>query len=225
MFDYPDTPYTFLMTCKGSEMTHSPELNKFTAAYRPVICAILAGKAGSRRMLPDCDIDDLAQEVLLRLLRSFQKGLYDPGEQRKKRFRNYLFKAVQNRWIDYIRKAKRECARRGEMDSRSSENLPAPSPEELEECAERIERDTEIFFMALNAVLKKSKISEKSKAVYIMLCGEGKPVDEVAAHFGMPANTVIQIKSRINQAIRRAYSLEEFRMLLRDLRSGGRRPT
>ena len=54
---------------------------------------------------------------------------------------------------------------------------------------------------AVEHVLTKTALSEKSKAIYRAYVLEERPIEEVAAEFGVPNNTVSQTKTRVARMI------------------------
>lgn len=54
---------------------------------------------------------------------------------------------------------------------------------------------------AVEHVLTKTALSEKSKAIYHAYVLEERPIEEVAAAFGVPNNTVSQTKTRVARMI------------------------
>ena len=54
---------------------------------------------------------------------------------------------------------------------------------------------------AVEHVLTKTALSEKSKAIYRAYVLEERPIEEVAAAFGVPNNTVSQTKTRVARMI------------------------
>lgn len=212
MTDYPNTPHTYLMDCQGRELLDSPKWQAFYQAYRPVIGQILKLHA-ERRNIAFSELEDLTQDVFLRLIRCFHMGSYT---RKKGRFRNYLFILIRNLVIDHCLTRQREERRRsfvGDNNWEESTKSPMPSPAEI---LENADFEAEALQALFDRVFKHSRLSEKSKAIYIMLCGEGLPAGEVAAHFGISRNAVSQVKRRVNQALAAA---------LKDRQSALHRPT
>ena len=58
-----------------------------------------------------------------------------------------------------------------------------------------------ILESAMDHVLNKTALSQRDRAVYREYVQEGRPIEEVAAKYGISRNFVSQIKTRINRRI------------------------
>ena len=97
--------------CQGSSQE---SWARFADLYTPLICYW-----GRRAGLPENDVLDLAQEVLLQLIRKLPEFRYDSNQS----FRGWLRTVTRNKWLEKRRKASLPvCAEPSALDSVSVEN-------------------------------------------------------------------------------------------------------
>ena len=139
----------------------------------------------------------MAQDVLLKLVDVFRNGAYTPE---KGRFRAYLAaitrRVVINRW----QKAQaRAAGRHVSLDDAESPLELAVPPEaaELLDAKWRLAQHT----AAVEHVLTRTALAQKSKDIYRAYVLEEKPIGEVAKAFGVSRNVVSQVKTRVDAMI------------------------
>jgi len=192
MSAFPDTPVTLLARLI-SERTGSAAIDweRFFELYRPVI-EKFAAFAGAGR-----DAEDVSQDVFIRLVDVFRKSAYDPE---RGSFRSFLATMIRhevvNRWhMGQVRAADRQVS----IDCEEHPiDLATPSETEaILDAKWHLARHA----AAVEHVLTKTALAERSKAIYRAYVLEERPIGEVAAAFGVPNNTVSQVKTRVERMI------------------------
>lgn len=188
----PDTPVT-LIARMAAQVTGEDEAGwvRFFHLYQPVI-RHFARAAGEKS-----DEEDVAQDVLLKLVDIFRTGTYTPE---KGRFRAYLAaitrRVVINRW----QKAQaRAAGRHVSLDDADAPLELAVPPEAaaILDAKWRLAQHT----AAVEHVLTRTALAQKSKDIYRAYVLEEKPIGEVAKAFGVSRNTVSQVKTRVEAMI------------------------
>ena len=196
----PDTPVT-LIARMAAQVTGEDEATwvQFFELYQPVI-RHFAEFAGARS-----DADDVVQDVLLKLVDVFRSGAYRPE---KGRFRAFLATITRREVINRWQKAQARAADRHVSLNRTAAQEIAVPPEaaEILDAKWRLAQHA----AAVEHVLTRTALAQKSKDVYRAYMLEEKPIGEVAKAFGIPRNTVSQIKTRVDAMI------ADFEAMLRD---------
>ena len=193
----PDTPVT-LIARMAAQVTGEDEAGwvRFFHLYQPVI-RHFARAAGEKS-----DEEDVAQDVLLKLVDIFRTGAYTPE---KGRFRAYLAaitrRVVINRW----QKAQARAA--GMHVPIDDVELAVPP-----EAAAMLDAKWRLAqrAAAIEHVLTRTALAQKSKAVYRAYVLKERPIGEVAKAFGVSRNVVSQVKTRVDAMI------ADFESMLRD---------
>ena len=197
MSKIPDTPVT-LIARMAAQITGEDEAVwvKFFDLYQPVI-RHFAEYAGAKS-----DTDDVVQDVLVKLVDVFRSGAYRPE---RGHFRSFLATITRREVINRWQKAQARAA--GIHVPIDDVELAVP-PEaaamldakwRLAQCAAAIEH-----------VLTRTALAQKSKAVYRAYVLEERPIGEVAKAFGVSRNVVSQVKTRVDAMI------ADFESMLRD---------
>ena len=196
----PETPVT-LIARMAAQVTGEDEATwvKFFELYQPVI-RHFAEFAGARS-----DADDVVQDVLLKLVDVFRSGAYRPE---KGRFRAFLATITRREVINRWQKAQVRAADRHVSLNRTAAQEIAVQPEEaaILDAKWRLAQHA----AAVEHVLTRTALAQKSKDVYRAYVLEEKPIGEVARAFGVSRNVVSQIKTRVDAMI------ADFEALLRD---------
>ena len=186
----PDTPAT-LMARMAASLTGESESSwvRFFTLYQPVIrrFAEYAGAKG--------DSEDVAQDVLVKLVSILREGRYHPE---KGRFRSYLAAITRREVINRWHKAQARAADRIVSLDDADSPVEAVVPSETEAVLDakwRLARHD----AALEHVLTKTALAAKTKEIYRAYAVEGRPIDEVASAFGVPRNAVSQAKTRVER--------------------------
>ena len=187
----PETPVT-LIARMAAQVTGEDEATwvKFFELYQPVI-RHFAEFAGARS-----DADDIVQDVLLKLVDVFRSGAYRPE---KGRFRAFLATITRREVINRWQKAQARAADRHVSLNRTAAQEIAVPPEaaEILDAKWRLAQHA----AAVEHVLTRTALAQRSKDVYRAYVLEEKPIGEVARVFGVSRNVVSQIKTRVDAMI------------------------
>ena len=196
----PDTPVT-LIARMAAQMTGEDEAGwvRFFDLYQPVI-RHFAQAAGAKT-----DAEDVAQDVLVKLVEVFRRGAYKPE---KGRFRAYLAAITRREVINRWQKAQARAADRHVSLNRTTaqEIVVQPEAAAILDAKWRLAQHA----AAVEHVLTRTALAQRSKDVYRAYVLEEKPIGEVAKAFGVSRNVVSQIKTRVDAMI------ADFETMLRD---------
>lgn len=200
MSKIPNTPVT-LIARLASQITGEDEAAwaKFFELYQPVI-RHFAEYAGAKS-----DTDDVVQDVLVKLVDVFRSGTYRPE---KGRFRAFLATITRREVINHWQKAQVRAADRHVSLNRTTAQEIAVPPEaaDLLDAKWRLAQHT----AAVEHVLTRTALAQKSKDIYRAYVLEERPIGEVAKAFGVSRNVVSQVKTRVEAMI------ADFEAVLRD---------
>ena len=184
----PDTPVT-LIARMAAQMTGEDEARwvRFFDLYQPVI-RHFAQAAGAKT-----DSEDVAQDVLVKLVEVFRRGTYTPE---KGRFRAYLAAITRREVINRWQKAQARAEGRHVPIDDVQLAVP-PEAAAMLDAKWRLAQHA----AAVEHVLTKTALSDRDRAVYRAYVQEGRPIAEVAAEFKLSRNSVSQIKTRIDKRI------------------------
>ena len=198
MSAFPDTPVSLLARLAAERTGQSrADWTRFFELYQPVIRKF-AQFVGAR-----CDEEDVTQDVFLKLVEVFRNSSYDPA---RGSFRAYLATMIRREVVNRWHKAQARAADR--HVSIDSETHPvslasADDPAAALDMKWRLAQHE----AAVEHVLTRTALAEKSKAIYRAYVLEEHPIAEVAAAFGVPNNSVSQIKTRVERMIAEHESL------------------
>jgi RNA polymerase sigma factor (sigma-70 family) len=137
------------------------------------------------------------QDVLVKLVDVFRNGGYRPD---RGHFRAYLATIIRREVINRWQKAKvRATDRRISIDNDNSP-LEIGVPSETEALLDAKWRLAQ-HAAAVEHILTKTAIAQKSKDIYREYVIKERPIGEVAKEFGVPNNSVSQIKTRVERMI------------------------
>ena len=198
MSAFPDTPVSLLARLVA-ERTGSSEVSwaRFFALYQPVVEKFAAYSGAGN------EAEDVAQDIFLKLVEVFRRSAYDP---RRGSFRAYLATMIRREVVNRWHKAEVRAASRHVSTDNEENPLELAVPSETAAVIDakwRLARHE----AAVEHVLTKTALAEKSKAIYRAYVLEGRPIGEVAAAFGVPNNAVSQTKTRIERMIAQHKSL------------------
>ena len=187
----PNTPVT-LIARMAAQATGEDEATwvKFFELYQPVI-RHFAEFAGARS-----DTDDVVQDVMVKLVEVFRSGAYRPE---KGRFRAFLATITRREVINRWQKAQVRAADRHVSLNRTTAQEIAVQPE----AAAMLDAKWRLAqrAAAIEHVLTRTALAQKSKAVYRAYVLEERPIGEVAKAFGVSRNVVSQVKTRVDAMI------------------------
>ena len=196
----PNTPVT-LIARMAAQVTGEDEATwvKFFELYQPVI-RHFAEFAGARS-----DTDDVVQDVMVKLVEVFRSGAYRPE---KGRFRAFLATITRREVINRWQKAQVRAADRHVSLNRTTAQEIAVQPE----AAAMLDAKWRLaqHAAAVEHVLTRTALAQRSKDVYRAYVLEEKPIGEVAKAFGVSRNVVSQVKTRVDAMI------ADFESMLRD---------
>ena len=176
---------------------------RFWDSYAAAIRTFAARKGGEE------NADDIVMTVLGKLVDVLRSGQYSPE---KGAFHSYLSTMIINE-VHMMRRKEvvRQVDRRVSLDAPINKKEDAEaddqtladvlpqesvSPDVLDEDWRQA-----ILESAMDHVLNKTALSQRDRAVYREYVQEGRPIEEVAAKYGISRNFVSQIKTRINRRI------------------------
>ena len=182
---------------------------RFWDMYAGAIRQFAARKGGL------ANADDIVMTVLGKLVNVLRSGQYT---REKGAFHSYLSTMILN---EVHMQHRREMARKADMcisidtplddgaspdDRRTIADVISPetiSPAVETASADDLDEDWRyaILESATEHVLTRTAISPRDREVYRAYVQEERPIDEVAAQYGLSRNSVSQIKTRINRRI------------------------
>lgn len=161
---------------------------EFYAIYRPMLVGYFR-----KQGLSDGDVQDLVQDVFLKLCKRIQT--YD---RERNRFRTWLFTVARNTLID---RARRDQTRRQAVDGWVARVLAQAADEEERQRREfEKSHHTRILQFAFEKARRRS--SDRVWACFEMSVIQGKPGAEVAAALGVSSNVVYVNSWRVLQHVK-----------------------
>ena len=188
---FPDTPQTLLRKiAEYANGDDAAEWARFVELYTPVIRAFI----GARGDEAPSDVDDVVQEIFVRLVNVLRAGTYRPE---KGRFRAYLGTMVRRLLIDRHR---RNLARG------TGETVSAEEVEILDETPDAAAYVDMHLLMARHAaavehVLSRTMLDTRTVTAYRAYALDGEPAADVATRLGITPNALRQIKYRVDRMI------------------------
>ena len=158
---------------------------EFAAIYRPILVRY-ARACG----LDAHDAEDISQECLAQINLSIGRFEYD---NRRGGFKRWLRVMVKRRVINRLRK-RRECLAESGVFRRPQEREELP-----EDAFEKIWLDEHLRFCLTKL---RDEVEPRTCDAYQRLALDGWPVDKVCRTFGITANNVYVIKSRLTARLR-----------------------
>lgn len=144
MSKFPTTPKELIDALQAADEIDNAHWEQFDALYRPVIRLFLEQKFGS---LVAADAEDLAQDVMVKLIDAFKKRQY---KKAKGRFRRYLAAMVSNCAVNALRH--RQPERWQSLETIDLETLDDPAHDRVYDQLERqwhealYQRMTQLYF-------------------------------------------------------------------------------
>ena len=154
------------------------------------------------RGLQDCDADDIAQDVLVKLFGAFRRFRYDPARS----FRPWLAAVVQHAWSDFLEARRKDPGRNARSIARIAESAEART--DLER---RIEEafDRELFAAAMQRI--RVRVKPATWDAFRLTAIEGLPGAQVGRELGMAVAHVFVARHRVQKMLQ-----EEIRSLKGD---------
>lgn len=185
---FPDTPATLLK--KIAALRAGDDAAVWADFVERYAVAVREFLRMNRQTVSEADLDDLVQDVFIRLVEVLRLEKYDAS---KARFRTYLAQIMRNLLVDRWREERgRECAAGG-------------SPGSLEEADPGLQMDVAwrlaVHRAAVRHVMSVSMLAPLSKEIYRAYVQENGEIGEVARRFGVTRNQVSQVKTRVEKMI------------------------
>ena len=201
MSSFPDTPTRLLRVMAAQPVTTEDEFvwEQFVELYEPVIRAFVALEG-----VPPNDIDDVTQDIFVRLVSIMRRDGYDRS---RGRFRTYLCAIMRRVLIDRFRRLTADRAQLREPldedETQVDDSVPHSTASQPPDAAAAFEQKwNEARFKALlEHVFARTALSDQSRAIYRANVLEGGETSEVAQQFGVKPEVVRQVKSRVNRMI------------------------
>lgn len=156
---------------------------RFVALYTP-----LMRRWASRLRASGQDSDDLAQEVLVAVVRAMPEFQYDA----KRRFRGWLWTVTKNKW--------RELLRRRAVTNRDAVALDEQPIDDPVEATDAAEYHRYLVGRAVN--LMKAEFQPTTWQAFLETTVEDRPAALVASRLGITVGAVYAAKARVLRRLR-----------------------
>ena len=191
---FPETPQTLMK--KIADLANGDDAAvwlEFVELYTPPLRHFVRAVNGA---MPDADVEDAVEEVLVRLTEVLRAEGIDRG---KGRFRDYLAAMTRRLLIDrYRSESSRLAALERAVDlPREGLSLSDADPGELVDAVWKVAARR----AAIGHVLTQTAVSEQSKRVYRAVAVDQRPLKTAAVDFGISYVAAKQIKSRLDRAV------------------------
>jgi RNA polymerase sigma-70 factor (ECF subfamily) len=196
---WPTTRISLLLRVKDPR--DDAAWGEFVARYRQPIVQFCARKLAFR----SADSEDVAQEVLLKLLAALRQFEYDPTGS----FRKWLRTVARYAVLNYADKEARRLDRAVGGDAQLSDWIKA-SPDNVEELSDVLSATLRRDMLQDSERLVRSRVDAATWQAYELRRKEA-PAKEVAAELGMTTAAVHKAYSRVKQLLR-----QEVAMLLKN---------
>ena len=152
------------------------------------------------------DPDDVVQEVYLKLVEIIRAGKYNPD---KARFRTFLALLIRRQLITLYRQDQaRHVVDRCSIDDLTEElSVPSDQREKIDLDWAKAKHEA-----AVEHVLTKVAMKAQSRDIYRAYVIEERPVEDVAATFGVTPDIIYEVENRVNkmiEAVELEYAEEE----------------
>ena len=190
MSGFPNTPVE-LLTRIASDASGENETvwAELISLYQPAMREFLR-----KRAISADEIEDIMQDVFVRLVEILENGKYD---RRRGRFRAYLSTLLLHELIGHVRKG------RARMEHR---RVPLAEDSALVEPEARREVEktwvAECHAAIVKHILENTALAGSSKRIFKELEESGDTCEAVAKRLGVSAASVRQVKSRISRMVR-----------------------
>jgi RNA polymerase sigma-70 factor (ECF subfamily) len=182
------TRKTLLMRAKNQEDHAAWE--EFVAYYRDFIFMVL-----HQMNLYSVEIDDLAQEILIKIWKSLPNHIY---EKDRARFRTWLSRLIRNQVVDHIRASQRRTHKHATAaEDETVDSIPTITEPEVEQI---IQQEWEVYIVQLALKNISSLFSERAIEAFSMSI-EGKSTAQIAEFLGVKPNSVIKLRNRVKERL------------------------
>ncbi len=141
------------------------------------------------------DPDDVVQEVYLKLVEIIRSGKYNPD---KARFRTFLALLIRRQLITLYRQDQtRHVADCCSIDDLAEElTVPSEQREQVDLNWAKAKHEA-----AVEHVLTKVAMKQQSRDIYRAYVIENRPIEEIAATFGVSPDIIYKVKNRVSKMI------------------------
>ncbi|MFC1757280.1 RNA polymerase sigma factor [Planctomycetota bacterium] len=193
---WPTTNLSLLLRCQDPQ--EDSAWSDFVSRYRPSMLELIRGVFH----VQDAEAEDIAQNVLLKLVVAMQGFSYDP----EKKFRAWLRTVTRNSVRDAFR-AKKVRADQGSGDSRVKMMLDAV-PNAADELADAVTSEIHRDILADVERLVEQRVESRTWSAYVQ-ARDGAAARDIARGLEMSTAAIYKAKSKVLRMIR-----EEISMLL-----------
>jgi RNA polymerase sigma-70 factor (ECF subfamily) len=145
--------------------------------------------------LQDADAEDVTQEVLIKLHRTFRTFAFDPS---RASFRSWLKTVAHHAWQDYLDGRRRQATAEGGTDA-NEQFRDVPGRPDL---ARTLEEEFDLELLEKAKARVRLQVSERDWQVFQELALNGRSGAEVAAEHGMSTAAVFMARSRVQEKLR-----------------------
>jgi len=197
MSDDWTTRQTLLMRVKNQDDEQA--WNEFVSYYRTFIKVILKYLHVSEN-----DVEDLSQEVLLKIWKGLAKLNYD---SEKARFRTWMNKVIRNAVIDFQRSRNRKVKTVNNQNEFYTDNFPLDN----DEFSKIIDKEWRAHITNLALENIRSSFNGNAMSVFDM-CLDGLPTNSIAEKLDLAEASVYKLRRRVEEKL-----IQEIKLLKSEL--------
>ena len=197
MSDDWTTRQTLLMRVKNQDDEQA--WNEFVSYYRTFIKVILKYLHVSEN-----DVEDLSQEVLLKIWKGLAKLNYD---SEKARFRTWMNKVIRNAVIDFQRSRNRKVKTVNNQNEFYTDNFPLDN----DEFSKIIDKEWRAHITNLALENIRSSFNGNAMSVFDM-CLDGLPTKSIAEKLDLAEASVYKLRRRVEEKL-----IQEIKLLKSEL--------
>ena len=181
------TRYTLLM--RARDPADVDAWQEFVTYYREFIRMVLF-----QMNLKSPDVDDLIQEILIKIWKSLPEHEYN---KERARFRTWLSRLIRNQVVDHMRSNQSRSKKHTAFFEKEVEGQKVVAEPAVEEI---IEKEWEVYVVQLALKNIESLFSSRAIEAFTMSV-DGKTAEEIAMHLGVKPNSVIKLKNRVKERL------------------------
>ena len=186
---WPTTRLSLLLKLQVTDTNNA--WDEFVARYRPAMVRLVRDAC----RLQESEAEDIAQEVLVKLVKGMSTFSYDPN----RKFRSWLRTVTRNALRDVMRKENRRLAG-GTGDTRIKRILEEQA-ERTDALAEAVTLEMHRDILAGAEEIVSRRVEDRTWEAYVA-SREGTAGKEIAAKTGMSLAAVYKAKSKVIHMIR-----------------------
>lgn len=189
---FPNTPYTLFDAIVQEKNRNDYHWHNFDQIYRPVIRNFII-----QRGFYNAELDDVTQEVFLRLVNFLQSGHFD---KKRAHFRTLLAKIIRHILIDRYRKQKSEQIAFKEYHREQQSRRLHEDHTSIRQLNQQW--DEACYQTALEHVLNNTALSPSHRQIYLECLKEGAISRVIAEKYQTTSAVVRQVRHRVNEQIK-----------------------